>query len=461
MMETRPTRTAALSRLSHWLAAPVDAAGLAAFRVLFGALMVLAVVRFAAYGWIHELYIAPGFHFTYDGFAWVTAWPGRWMYVHFAVVGLSAVALMLGWYTRVAAVTFLVSFTYAELIEKAIYLNHYYFVSLMAGILAVVPAGAMWSLDARRRGPRSVVPRWAYVLAAGQLGVVYFFAGLAKVDSDWLLRAEPLRTWMQAYADVPVIGPALASTAVAYAMSWFGAIYDLTIVLWLGWAKTRRVAYLAVLAFHGAIWLLFPIGVFSLVMVTATTLFFAPEWPRRVLTWGRRWRLSTPRRPSSERECVPGLRAAPAALSRWGVAALAGYFAVQLAVPLRHAAIPGYVNWTEDGFRFAWRVMLVEKTGQVEFRVQSDVGVRVIYPRRELTPLQHKMMSTAPDMIHEYALHLADRFRRAGHHDVRVYADAWAALNGRPSQRLIDPTVDLAAVPRERGVAELVVALEG
>jgi vitamin K-dependent gamma-carboxylase len=31
---------------------------------------------------------------------------------------------------------------------------------------------------------------------------------------------------------------------------------------------------------------------------------------------------------------------------------------------------------------------------------------------------------------------------------VRVYAHAWAALNGRPSQRLIDPTVDLAAEPR-------------
>jgi hypothetical protein len=30
---------------------------------------------------------------------------------------------------------------------------------------------------------------------------------------------------------------------------------------------------------------------------------------------------------------------------------------------------------------------------------------------------------------------------------VRVYADAWASLNGRPRQRLIDPSVDLASEP--------------
>ena len=56
---------------SRCLDAPVDGAGLGAFRALFGGLMVLAVIRFAWLGWIDELYVAPTYHFTYLGFEWV------------------------------------------------------------------------------------------------------------------------------------------------------------------------------------------------------------------------------------------------------------------------------------------------------------------------------------------------------------------------------------------------------
>jgi hypothetical protein len=94
--------------------------------------------------------------------------------------------------------------------------------------------------------------------------------------------------------------------------------------------------------------------------------------------------------------------------------------------------------------------MLIEKTGQVEFKVLVGDAERryVVYPRERLTPLQYKMMSTQPDMIQEYAQHLAKTFNADGRTRVRVYADAWASLNGRRRQRLIDPEVDLASVPR-------------
>jgi len=53
-------------------------------------------------------------------------------------------------------------------------------------------------------------------------------------------------------------------------------------------------------------------------------------------------------------------------------------------------------------------------------------------------------MSTQPSMIIQYARHVADRYRQLGHRDVAVYADAFASLNGRRTQRLIDPAFDLA-----------------
>ncbi|MXW31288.1 MAG: hypothetical protein F4X54_08725 [Chloroflexi bacterium] len=50
---------------------PVNGASAAAFRIAFGALGVIAAIRFAVRGWIDELYIAPEHNFTYSGFWWV------------------------------------------------------------------------------------------------------------------------------------------------------------------------------------------------------------------------------------------------------------------------------------------------------------------------------------------------------------------------------------------------------
>jgi len=446
MTETDPAAPlAGEGRWVGWLArlnTPRDGAGLAAFRVMIGALLCLTVVRFWSYGWIEQLYIEPSFHFTYFGFGWVKPWPGVGMYLHFALMGAAALCLCVGLFSRLAALTFCVTFTYAELIEKASYLNHYYFVSLVALLLATMPCGACFSIDAlarRRRGlPRPVVRTWCHALLRAQLALLYFFAGLAKLGPDWLLSAEPLRTWLSLHADAPLVGPLLAAPATAYFASYAGAAFDLTIPLWLSLPRTRPYAYAVAAFFHFGVWLLFPIGVFSWVMIVSTTLFFEPSWPRQLVK-----RLGA--RLSEE----PGAGAAGGGLSRVGASLLLAYLALQVALPLRHLLYPGEVNWHEQGFRFAWRVMLVEKAGQVQFKVLTDADDRAfeIYPRELLTPLQYKMMSTQPDMIQEFARHLQHTFIAQGHDRVRVYADAWASLNGRPRQRLVDPNVDLASAP--------------
>ena len=243
------------------------------------------MARFWAYGWIDELYVQPPFHFTYFGFAWVRPWPPSGMYVHFAVMGLAAAGLCLGLASRLSAFVFFLTFTYAELIEKASYLNHYYFVSLVTLLLATMPCGTELSVDAwlrRRRGqPPELARAWCYALLRAQLAVVYFFAGLAKLNPDWLLSAEPLGTWLALHADTPLIGPWLASRPAAYLASYAGAVFDLSIPLWLSWRRSRPWAYAVAVAFHVVVWLLFPIGVFSWVMIAAGTCFFEPGWPRR------------------------------------------------------------------------------------------------------------------------------------------------------------------------------------
>jgi hypothetical protein len=143
---------------------------------------------------------------------------------------------------------------------------------------------------------------------------------------------------------------------------------------------------------------------------------------------------------------ITSSRSPPGALGRLGLGLCAAWVVIQLAVPARAVLYDGPVNWNERGFRFAWRVMLVEKTGRVEYRVVSADGERRwrIYPRRDLTRLQYKMLCVNPDMIGEYARELARRFEGRGEVGVSVYADAFVAYNGRPSQRWIDPDVDLS-----------------
>jgi hypothetical protein len=450
-------------RLSLWasfserVSRPVDGAGLAAFRIAFGLLMFGAVVRFVTKGWVDELLLSPPYHFTYLGFDWVTPLPRAWMYGHFVVLGALALSIAVGFATRPAAFAFAALFTYAELIDKATYLNHYYFVSLVALLLAFVPAGAVWSLDARRTRQSPRVPAGSYLLLRAQVAVVYLYAGLAKLDHDWLFRAEPLRTWLRGRAELPVVGGLLAEPATAFVMSWAGAAFDLSVVPLLCIRRTRPFAVAAAAVFHLSIWLLFPIGVFSFVMLVAITIFFSPSWPRRAFA-----RLSTLVR-SEAREQHTADRVSQSSAARPLLIGLAlAYVAVQWLLPLRHFLYAGPVNWTEQGFRFAWRVMLVEKTGHVEYEIASSSPRRRFrhLPRDELMPLQVKMMSTQPDMIHDYARHLAARYEALGYRDVEVRADAWVAFNGRPSQRLIDPTADLAREPRSLRAKSWIVPLQ-
>lgn len=70
-----------------------------------------------------------------------------------------------------------------------------------------------------------------------------------------------------------------------------------------------------------------------------------------------------------------------------------------------------------------------------------------MYPREDLTPRQEKMLSVQPELIRQYAHHLAARFAARGVPGVEVHADVEVASNGRRRRRLIDPAVDLAREP--------------
>ena len=164
----------------------VGADSVAAFRIAFGLLAAFAAIRFVANGWVTELYLMPRAHLTYPGFGWVQPLPAPWLHLVVAVVGSAGVAIALGWRYRLACWSYLCGFGYLEAIDATLYLNHYWFVTLAGVLLAVLPVHHRWSLDARAgrvQASRTVSAGVVWVLR-GQLGLVYAFAGLAKLNAD-------------------------------------------------------------------------------------------------------------------------------------------------------------------------------------------------------------------------------------------------------------------------------------
>jgi vitamin K-dependent gamma-carboxylase len=440
-----------VDRLTRAALRPVAAASVAVYRILFGVLCAFSAARFLQKGWVDSLYLAPEYHLTYPWFTWVQPLPAPVMYAAVAAMIPLGLAIAVGFRTRMAAAAALLLFAYCELIDAALYLNHYWYVTLALGLLAVLPTGGMWSLDARAGRVRT--PGWVpagvvWVLRA-QLAVVYVMAGLAKLNDDWLVRGEPMGAWLAARTDVPLVGPLFAEPWVGQVASWMGAVFDLTIVGWLLWRRSRLVAYAVLVIFHVLTWRLFAIGVFPWVMIAGTLVFFPPDWPLALV---RRVR----RQPGLESEPAPPARAGSG--GRWAVAALAAWALVQVAIPLRHLVYAGDVRWTEEGYYGSFRVMLTDKTGSLEFRVADPATGETwtVGPGAVLTSWQADQAVARADLTLATAHLVAEHFAERGIEGVEVRADSFVSLNGRPPQRMIDPDVDLAALSRRARASEYV-----
>jgi vitamin K-dependent gamma-carboxylase len=446
------------------LARPIDGAWLAAFRVLFGLALCVSMLRFLAYGWVERFFVRPQYFFKYRGFEWVEPLPGELMRPLFALLASLSLALALGVGFRVCALALALGLSYVQLIDVSTYLNHYYLAALLAWLLAASPANRLWSIDAwlaRRRAQAeldhgTVAAGWLYLFRF-QIALVYIFAGLAKAQSDWLVHAQPLRIWLGASTDLPLIGALFTLEGAPIVLSWCGFLFDTTIVLWLSWRKTRPLAYAAVIVFHALTRLLFPIGMFPVIMVLAALVFFEPSWPRP-------WLARAARAWAPPARVAPGsaeARPARTSSSRWHAFgwALAGlYCAAQLALPLRFLAYDGNVLWHEQGMRFSWRVMLRAKGGSTTFVVKQATTGRLwhVSPSNYLSSMQESEMASQPDLIWQLARHVKRDFEQRGLGPVEVRAESRVSLNGRRSETFIDPDVDLGAEVDRPDIARLV-----
>ncbi len=386
-----------------------------------------------ATGWVKRTWIDTPRNFPFIGFDALHALHGEWMYCYYAALGFVAVLVAFGLFYRPAALVMAVLWTGTYLGQKTHYNNHYYLMVLLCWAMALLPAHHRRSLDVRRGAVAESREWWAWqhwTFIFG-IGCVYFFAALAKVNKDWL-HAMPLRLWLPYKKGLGPLDALIQHPASPWILSYGGLLFDLLIVPLLMWRKTRVPAFIVACLFHLSNSIIFQIGTFPYLALALYIFFFPP--PRAV-------------RPQVVEGKSAGYTVWTGTQKRV-VAGLAVFAALQVFLPLRHWLIPGDVNWTEEGHRMSWRMMLRSKSGVIQFRVKDkdSAGLWFINPSQYYAESQLTDIATHPDMAWQAAQTIKEDFRRR-RHDVQVFAEGVVSLNGGERVPLYDSTTDLAATP--------------
>lgn len=400
-----------MTEISKWInyltKNPVSIFPLIVFRISFGLILFISTLRFILKGWVTDLYIKPTYFFTYYGFDWINPVSNNFIYIAFFLLLVCSLMITFGLFYRYSSLLFFILFTYIELIDKTNYLNHYYFISLISFLMIFLPANRFFSVDniIGICNERTIVKAWQINIIKLQVGIVYLFAGIAKLNYHWLIEAQPLINWLKHQSDFPIIGNLFLYDNTAYLFSWAGAIFDLVIFFVLANKKYRIYGYVIVVVFHILTSIMFPIGVFPLVMIVATLIFFSDQFHQNVLSFlgKKNTSISIKNKEDNQENKVDKLIKA----------VLVSFFILQLLIPFRYLLYPGKLFWTEQGYRFSWRVMLIEKAGYAQFYIHEPKMKRkmLIETRNFLTPQQEKMMSTQPDMILQFAHYISSEFK--------------------------------------------------
>lgn len=446
----------------------VDAASLAVFRMMFGALLLFEAVNYGAFLCLDCMYRDTELLFKYPWFEWVSVPPEPWLRLSYALLGVAAVGVMTGTFYRASIIICTLLFSWHFLFDQALYLNHFYMVILFCIILCFAPANRLWSVDAwRKPALRSeTIPNWSRFWLGAQLEIILLYAGIVKINHDWL-NLEPMRLWMTRRSqDEAAIFQFLTQDWGIAAASYGAIILHLVGAPLLLWRRTRLAVFCLYAFFHLTNAMVFDIGIFPFMTLAATLLLFDPDWPRQLIRWwlsrqeaGTRLRwhaLATPAASAPQAHTATSGRT----LSYVIVAGIGLWLVMQTIVPLRHLAAPGNVAWNEDGHQFSWRMKLRSKQGSVRFIVVTDDGRRtIVKPSDHLNPRQVRTMACIPDLIWQFAQFLDTRYRETAGQDVKVYAQASCSLNDRPPAHLVDNRIDLSAIPRDEPVSNWVLPL--
>lgn len=384
-------------------------------------------------GMVTKLYVSPGYGFTFMGFEWLRVLHGSAMYYYFIIMMILALMVSIGIYYRLSILMLSILWTAVYFSSKTNYNNHYYLIVLLCWLMVFMPAHKRFALDEKINPKISTCHffRWQLWIFIFQISCMYFFAGIAKLNNDWL-HAVPLKFWLPFKTGTPYIGHFLRNPIMPWLIAYGGIMFDFLVVPGLLYSKTRNVVFVILIAFHLFNGLVFQIGSFPFLAVSLSVFFFPASYFDKVL------------HSKNIKGMRPKISDSKMSLKNLVIAV---YVALQLFLPIRHLLIKGPVSWTEEGHRMAWQMMLRSKRGNMYYTVKNKNtdSVWQIEPQTFINKESLREVAVLPDVTWQAAQVLKNKYALQKL-NVAVYAHSNVSLNYKPYKLLIDTTVDLASV---------------
>ncbi|TMS08540.1 Vitamin K-dependent gamma-carboxylase [Larimichthys crocea] len=270
------------SSLVTLLNRPTDPASLGIFRCLFGLLMAIDVTQERGLSHLDYKYLDGAPVCRFPLFNFLQPLPLDWMYLVYVVMFFGALGIMLGCFYRLSCLMFISTYWYIFFLDKTTWNNHSYLYGLIGFQLTLMDGNRYWSIDGLRRPSirNAHVPLWNYTLLRTQIFIVYFLAGIKKLDADWVegySMSYLAHHWL--FDPFKLLLPVeLVNLLVVHGG---GLILDLTAGYLLFFDVTRPYGIFFVSYFHCMNSQLFSIGMFSYTMLATSPLFCYPDWPRR------------------------------------------------------------------------------------------------------------------------------------------------------------------------------------
>uniref|UniRef100_A0A672NJS5 Vitamin K-dependent gamma-carboxylase n=1 Tax=Sinocyclocheilus grahami TaxID=75366 RepID=A0A672NJS5_SINGR len=406
-------------RLVCLLSRPTDPASLGIFRFLFGMLMALDITQERGLSHLDYKYLDGAPVCRFPLFNFLKPLPMDWMFFVYFVMFLGAVGIMLGCFYRLACLMFISTYWYVFFLDKTTWNNHSYLYGLIGFQLSLMDANRYWSLDGIRnpRKRNAHVPLWNYTMLRTQIFIVYFIAGVKKLDADWV----------EGYS----------MKYLHHVCCYFSfALSDLRPHN-LQFMKTSLSLFLSS-------------GMFSY-----TIRFFGrfPEFLQPILPFVSPAPIPSsscvyPKPPSGSGEQQEEAHAAPKPTTlsfkhKFRAIFTILYIMEQFFLPYSHFLTQGYNNWTNGLYGYSWDMMVHARSHQhVKITYRDGVTGEMGY----LNPgvfTQSRRWKDHGDMLKQYATCLSENLPRFNISEPEIYFDIWVSINDRFQQRIFDPRVDL------------------
>lgn len=424
-------------RFSVYLSKPVHPSSLGLFRILFGFTLFVQTAYFIATDFVQTHITEPIIHFQYHFFQFVVPLSDPIMQILMWVMIAASIMIATGFLYRLGVGLFLIGFSYLWLIDKGLFNNHYYLITLLLALLLFIRADA-WNISNKtnKKKPIYYIFNWQIFILKAQIFIVFFVAGIHKLNPYWLIHLQPMDYILNAKADISGF-EFLRNTAIVAFFSYGGLIIDILSIFLIWWKRTRTIGIVLLIGFNflnfWLFWNIGEIGIFPLLLLSCIVLFLQPDTPAR--WFGQQLAVSSPS------EKLPTLSRLPSAI-------IISYLAFQLLFPFRHLLYPGHVDWTGEGQRFAWRMKIMLKEADIDFFIKDNDGNK--YPvevAKMLSPKQYNNLTYYPDLIPPIARALKKEALKKGITNPQVVADFEVKFMGiHPKQAIVSPNTDLSRV---------------